>query len=416
MNIQEVCSTMKTIYDFIIEFIESEEDYGDENFNKLTDYIRNQKVFDNSDDFQEFMAIINKISKNHNRKPNLIHKTERIIAYYQDQIKHFFSNNQIFDFFKNNKIILLFLIRQKIVNIDSGILHNYILNEKYINYKFYFFNEIKEIISIEMKDSIIKEMDSKKITEIEEEKLTIGENDKYICSLIRNDLIDDFIIYVNQSNTPLYYVIPPSIYETNSLLIGKNISMIEYAAFFGSMQIIRYLYINKVELTPSMWLYAIHSRNAELVHFLEENHVIPNDETYEKCYKESIKCHHNDFANYIFDNKLIIIEKKQKIKEESSSDSSTGFFKNIFNKFFKVESNNNNDYNYDYSVQKINIIRTIYRYHNYDMMQTFFDDPINYFHFFCFCEFNYLNLVKLLIITKKVNINTKLIYNEQNEI
>ena len=302
MSIQEVCSTMKTIYDFIIEFIEGEEEYDDENFDRLTDFIKNQNIFDNSDDFHEFMVIINKISKYHNRQHNLIQKMERIIINYQDQIKQTFSNNQIFDFFKNNKRILLFLIRQKIVNVDSDILHDYILNINYIDYKFYFFNEIKEIISNELKNTICEEMKLIKITEIDDKKLTIGENDNYFCTLIRNDSINDFIIYVNKTNTLLLKQIPPSIYETNYFLKGKKISMIEYAAFFGSMQIIRYLFMNKVGLKPSLWLYAIHSNNPELIHFLEENHVDPDDKTYGECYKESIKCHHNDFARFIFDN------------------------------------------------------------------------------------------------------------------
>lgn len=30
-----------------------------------------------------------------------------------------------------------------------------------------------------------------------------------------------------------------------------------------------------VELTPSLWLYSIHSKNADLIHFLESNKVSP---------------------------------------------------------------------------------------------------------------------------------------------
>ena len=51
--------------------------------------------------------------------------------------------------------------------------------------------------------------------------------------------------------------------------------MIEYAAFFGSIQIIRYLQYNNVSLANTLWLYAVHSYNAELIHFLEENKIKP---------------------------------------------------------------------------------------------------------------------------------------------
>ena len=63
--------------------------------------------------------------------------------------------------------------------------------------------------------------------------------------------------------------------------------------------------MNNVELTPSLWLYAIHSNNPDLIHLLEEYHVEPKNKSFEECLKEAIKCHHNDFARYIQDNLLI---------------------------------------------------------------------------------------------------------------
>ena len=88
--------------------------------------------------------------------------------------------------------------------------------------------------------------------------------------------------------------------------------MIEYASFFGSIQIIRYLKYNKVPLTFSLWNYVVHSNNADLIHFLEENKVIPGynkslfansfydlfkKESLDDALKESIKCHHNAISN-----------------------------------------------------------------------------------------------------------------------
>ena len=49
-----------------------------------------------------------------------------------------------------------------------------------------------------------------------------------------------------------------------------------------------------------MWHYAIHGKNAEIIQILEENHVkLPKNETYKHIFIESIKCHHNDVADYI---------------------------------------------------------------------------------------------------------------------
>ena len=90
-------------------------------------------------------------------------------------------------------------------------------------------------------------------------------------------------------------------------MLIKEPTLIEYAAFFGSIQIFKFLLLNEVELTSSLWLYAIHGQNAEIIHILEENKVkLPND-FYEKCFVEAVKCHHNDIANYFKDN--FILEK-----------------------------------------------------------------------------------------------------------
>ena len=57
-----------------------------------------------------------------------------------------------------------------------------------------------------------------------------GENHSYICSLIREDLIVEFITYVNKVNYPLDSIIDKSFFETNDFLIGKQPTLIEYAA------------------------------------------------------------------------------------------------------------------------------------------------------------------------------------------
>lgn len=68
-----------------------------------------------------------------------------------------------------------------------------------------------------------------------EEKFLIGENDSYICELIRNDSVQEFIKYVNQSNISLFSEIKYSMYETNAFLMKHATSLIDYAVYFGSL-------------------------------------------------------------------------------------------------------------------------------------------------------------------------------------
>ena len=68
--------------------------------------------------------------------------------------------------------------------------------------------------------------------------------------------------------------IKKSNFETNQLVVDKSmIKLIEYALFYGSNDIIKYMEMKRAELTSGMWLYGIHSCNAELIKYLEDNHV-----------------------------------------------------------------------------------------------------------------------------------------------
>ena len=86
------------------------------------------------------------------------------------------------------------------------------------------------------------------------------------------------------------------------MLISQQPTLIEYASFFGSIEIYQFLNFNNVLLRPRLWYYSIHSKNAEIIHLLEENNIIPNDKSYIKCFEESIKCHHNEL--YSITNKV----------------------------------------------------------------------------------------------------------------
>ena len=60
----------------------------------------------------------------------------------------------------------------------------------------------------------------------------------------------------------------------------------------------KYSEISGAEMTTSIWLYAVHSNNSEVIYFLEEKNIDIDDRTF----SEAIKCHHNDIAYYIYDN------------------------------------------------------------------------------------------------------------------
>lgn len=88
-------------------------------------------------------------------------------------------------------------------------------------------------------------------------------------------MISLFIHNDSVQNLSLSSQIHNSIFERNSFLNEKAPTLIEYAVFYGTIQIVKYLSINQVELNPSLWIYVIHLNNQEIVHFLQENNVKP---------------------------------------------------------------------------------------------------------------------------------------------
>ena len=291
MNIQQYLDEMKTIQNKLITFIEKEDDI-EENFQNLSLIINDQKIQSNKHDLRLFLHFLSTFSNHHHRGPNFFDKIERILQFLKEEILNQFTNQEIFKIFVENKRILLFLIEEKILQFDEDILSS--IPE---SYKPYFSIEIESFTN-ENQESEINEKDEEKF----KEKRRIGENDDKICSLIQKDDIEGFIIYVNKNNYSIKSTIKKSIYETNSFLLDKNPTLIEYAAFFGSIQIFNYLYKNGVEIEPTIWVYAIHSDNTELFSILEDKKVQPVDNSYDECFNESIKCNHLEMANYILEN------------------------------------------------------------------------------------------------------------------
>lgn len=130
----------------------------------------------------------------------------------------------------------------------------------------------------------------------------IGENESYFCKIIREDLIEEFKTFANKKQLNLSSLIPESIFETNLLLMKHQPTIIEYAAFFGSSKIFKYLRKNDQSIPPSIWLYAIHGQNNEILSFLQRFKI--NNDIAEECIKIFIKGHNNQATIFFFKNYL----------------------------------------------------------------------------------------------------------------
>ena len=351
----EYLEKMKTIQNQILEFLDDQE--STENFDDFSSFLDFQQNQIDIQELKSILRIIYKIAKNHHRGPFFFEKIKKIIIHFKKEIKQAFSNIEIFNLFKKCQRILLLLIDEDILAFDQDILQ---LIEKY-NYKDYFIPEINKLNPNE---------DSIKLPEYYDEKRHKGENDYFLCEIIRNDEIENFIIYYNKNEFSLSMQIKTMAYETNSFLKNKNPTLIEYSAFFGSIQILQFLFQNNVRVTSSLWMYAIHGQNPEIIHFLEYNHISPDDLTYVECLKESIKCHNNDFANY-FKNNFI---KNDDLKVSSNYLRNEAFFG--------------------------------FRFYNFQFIPTEIDEK---FYFYYAVEYDYYHLVKFYLNIDGLNINEMII-------
>ena len=341
----------KKLYNIILEFLNESEEINQRSFTKFIRDMRKYQFDGDREEMTQFLLIIKSISDHHHRDKNFIQKVKEILQHYQAQIKQTLSNEEIFYIFENNYIV-------------------YKIESNGNRYCHFFYPELEQLKGEEMKfikEDILKHDPT--AFEGFENKRQEGENESYICSLIRKDSVVEFISYINRNKISFSSVIKPSIFETNSFLIdNKDTTLIEYSAFFGSIQIFRFLLMNNVELTPSLWLYSIHlleSNQIDPTEFVNSN----KDNGYLSCLIESIKCHHNDFSEYIKNNLI----QEQEIKTI----------------WMKEET-----------------ISSILKYHNYLYFQT---DMIKEKGFFYLCFYNYNELVELLLKEKEEEIKKKII-------
>ncbi|KAK8871932.1 hypothetical protein M9Y10_007678 [Tritrichomonas musculus] len=412
MSIESWIDKMKNIQRVFLEYLREESNI-EENFENLIQIIKDQQIAEQRYEFKELLHLISKIMNNHKRVNNFLNKIERILQHFKSKITEYFSSTEIFEIFKYNKRLLLFLVEEKIMTFNEYIVsqitkNDFIYQKKYAQY---FAPEIRPFITKEFiqkygkpefgeineknhigfktknsyltNTSFIKEIIKEKKSDFYEKRKE-GENDNYLCKLIRLRQAKAFFVYANKMNLLLTETVPLSVFETNSYLMNENVTYVEYAAFFGSIEIIRCLENIGYELSSNMWLFSIHSDETELIEYLKHKSIKPPKCDYVKVLKESIKCHHNDLSNYIINN---FLGRNFISKNEEGLRFEINYYNNIF--------------------------RCAYAYHNY----CFFPKNIKFkYSFYYLCEFDYVKLVKFYLENMNIDVNaviTKKYYKEK---
>ena len=228
MSFDEKLSEIKLVYTSIINLMDNDEN-EEINIRFLFHIFQKQKISENHNKIKSILLLLINIANYHYRSNNFFQKIEKILIYFNNQIRNDFTSAEIYNIFKSNNRMLLFFVENKIIKIQQL---------QGVSFQKYFLQELNP--------------NCENIPKNYEENRRRGENEDIICEMIRTDSVENFISHVNKTNFKIESRIKESIYETNSYLINRNFTLIEYAAFSGSIEIFQYLRFNGVELTPSL--------------------------------------------------------------------------------------------------------------------------------------------------------------------
>ncbi|OHT10908.1 hypothetical protein TRFO_19715 [Tritrichomonas foetus] len=123
-------------------------------------------------------------------------------------------------------------------------------------------------------------------------------SEEEIAKIIRSDDINQFIDFVSRKgNFDLNSRIKPTFFENNIDLSSESqgINLLDYSVIFGSINIFRYLLLNKVKFSKESFKYCIIGNNYEILHIFEEDEQLEFDK---KCYLKCFEYYHPELIEY----------------------------------------------------------------------------------------------------------------------
>lgn len=118
MSTQQFLDDMKKVQVNLLDFIDNESN-DEDLFQKLKKLFDDQKISEDQHKLEPVLHLLTVIANDHHRGPNFFDKIEQIIKLFKDDIKKYFTNWQIFTIFKSSKRILLILIEEGMLTLDS---------------------------------------------------------------------------------------------------------------------------------------------------------------------------------------------------------------------------------------------------------------------------------------------------------
>lgn len=296
------------------------------NFTNFTQIISENEITNSEAKIIPFLLILSQVSGSHYRNSGFLEKINQILLFISPSITTQLQNiDELFNIFKYNKTILLLILKHidqfcREANAKNDFLYRIFGSDDEDLFQ-YFYPELRDLcqnnqndaksLNINEFNNKVEEYSISKFIKTNDENIELfnqnrilGENETEISIIIRSDNIDQFI----EKKPAMNHKISSSPFESNEYLLDHSPTLIEYAAFMGSLSIFSYLLDNMKpsDINPKILSYAVHGLNIDIIHKLETFFNLTNRENVQKylpnlkdCFLEAIKSHHNDIAEYI---------------------------------------------------------------------------------------------------------------------
>ncbi|KAK8857638.1 hypothetical protein M9Y10_016044 [Tritrichomonas musculus] len=148
------------LYNTILEFLEGSDEINQQCFKEFCENMHNFNIEGDREEMAQFLSILKSISDHHHRDADFNANIKKILKHFQDQIKQTLSNEKIFRIFESNKLIVLFLLKNGIIDFTETI-YKELINNIEANgnrYCHFFYPELEKLKGAKAMKSIKEEI------------------------------------------------------------------------------------------------------------------------------------------------------------------------------------------------------------------------------------------------------------------
>lgn len=287
MLIEQVLTIFKDQFKIISKVQKILLNLNEENFKSSLDLILSLPLFDEKLKFQHFLESIDSAIY---ARPKMFKVYIDLILNFQTKIKNELTQNELFHIFGSHIVNFHLYIHSFYT---TQFIKATCQNDEVISSIFTPFFEL-----IENNNEICCNIDANNF----KENCLRGENPNLIAHALRNDDIKLLQYHISHSNLDVNMKIPRSIFEISYILYDEP-SLIEYSAFFASLQCFKFLLMQpNIKISDKLSNFAVAGGDYTIIHLIENKNIKFSAEDL----NFAVQFHQNEVAEYLRDSYQII--------------------------------------------------------------------------------------------------------------